>query len=84
MLYVLLQVSLPCDFELVSEADRSFPSSTCIDDERDTERGADVFGVCFGELVLGTWRWVFMLDGVSGFLSGCAVRSAYNATKWST
>ena len=56
MLYVLLQVSLPCDFGLVSEADRSFPSSTCIDDERDTERGADVFGACFGELVLGTWR----------------------------
>jgi hypothetical protein len=56
MLYELLQVSLPCDFGLVSEADRSFPSSTCIDDERDTERGADVFGACFGELVLGTWR----------------------------
>ena len=56
MLYELSQSPLPCDSELASVVATSLPSSTCIDDERDTERGADVFGACFGELVLGTWR----------------------------
>jgi hypothetical protein len=56
MLYELLQVPLSRGFKLVSATDRSFPSSTCIDDERDTERGAEAFGTRFWELVLGVWR----------------------------
>jgi hypothetical protein len=56
MLYELLQVPLSRGFNLVSATDRSFPSSTCIDDDRDTERGAEAFGTRFWELVLGVWR----------------------------
>jgi hypothetical protein len=56
MLYELSQFPFPCDFELVSVIDASLPSSTCIDDERDTERGADVFGTCFEELFFVVWR----------------------------
>jgi len=41
MLYELSHFPLPCDVELVSVVDTPLPSSTCIDDERDTERGAD-------------------------------------------
>jgi hypothetical protein len=56
MLYELLQGSLPCNLELVSVQDRSLPSSTRIDDERDTERGSDVCETCFGGLFFGVWR----------------------------
>ena len=51
MLYVLLQVSFINGFELVSASDRFLPFSTCIDDERDTKRGTDVWGTCFDEYV---------------------------------
>jgi hypothetical protein len=76
MLYELLQFPLPCGFELASVTERSLPSSTCIDDERDTERGADVCGTCFGELFFWFWLCVSILEGVAGFLSACAVRLA--------
>jgi hypothetical protein len=56
MLYELSKAFSSCGFELVSATERSFPSSTCIDEERDTERGADVCGTCFEELFFGVWR----------------------------
>jgi hypothetical protein len=56
MLYELSQFPLPCDFELVSVVDTSLPSSTCMDDEWDTERGAGVFGTFFEELFFVFWR----------------------------
>jgi hypothetical protein len=56
MLYELSQSPLPCDSELASVVATSLPSSTCIDDERDTERGANVSGTCFEELFFVVWR----------------------------
>jgi hypothetical protein len=84
MLYELLQVPFSCGFKLVSATDRSLPSSTCIDDERDTERGAEVFGTCFGELFFWVWHLVSMMKRVAGFLSACPVRSASHASSGST
>jgi hypothetical protein len=56
MLYKLSQSPLPCDSELVSVVDTSLPSSTCIDDERDTKRGAEVSGTFLEELFFAVWR----------------------------
>jgi hypothetical protein len=81
MLYELSQSPLPFDFELDSAVDTSLPSSTFIDDERDTEHGTDAFGTCFEELSSVVWRCVVMLGGVTGFLSTFAVRLAFNATR---
>lgn len=71
MLYEPLEGHLSHDFELVSVPGRfSLPSSTCIDDERNTERRADVWATCFEGPVFRFGALVCMLKGVSNVAGG--------------
>jgi hypothetical protein len=71
MLYELLEGHSSHDFELVSIPGRSsLPSSTCIDDERDTERRADVWATCFEGPVFGGCPVVCMLRDASSVAGG--------------